>query len=326
MFGGKKKQKELKAPEANADIKPKVGLDDVVIHVMPDAFVGRRTEFAEKPKPLIPAAKPIIKPKPIPVPTPKPVLKPQVKKEKSKLTLILIIVGILIIISFGIAGYLVVSSLNQQVEQEPIVIDEVIDDVERLPEEPAPGTDTDSDGLTDVEEKLYVTEPRNPDTDDDTFLDGNEVFHRYSPLGDSPATLLDTGAVELFTSEGGEFTFTYPSEWSVSGSVDENGITTEVIIGTDTLAVFAVNHSQINEGDDFESWYGRNGDATLRFNGLGETLTKEGYNAFIGRDYRVAYLVVDSAVYTFEYDLGSELSIDYLQTFQMMINSFVVSK
>ena len=81
-------------------------LDDVVIHVMPDAFVGRRTEFAEKPKPLIPAAKPIIKPKPIPVPTPKPVLKPQVKKEKSKLTLILIIVGILIIISFGIAGYL----------------------------------------------------------------------------------------------------------------------------------------------------------------------------------------------------------------------------
>lgn len=323
MFGGKK-QKEPKALETT-NIKPKVGLDDVVIHVMPDAFVGRKTEFTEKSKPLIPVARPIVKSKPVPIPAPKPVLKPQVKKAKSKLTLTLIIVGVLIIISFGIAGYLVVRSLDQQVVEELIVTEEITEVVESVPEEPVPGKDTDSDGLSDVEEGLYGTELRNPDTDGDTFLDGNEVFHRYSPLGDSPATLLDTGAVELFTAESGEFTFTYPMEWSISSSVNSSGITTEVIIGTDTLAVFAVNYSQIEEGEDFESWYKKNGDAILRFTGLKETLTKEGYDAFVGRNDRIAYLIADSGVYTFEYDLGSGLSVDYLQTFQMMINSFVVA-
>ena len=67
---------------------------------------------------------------------------------------------------------------------------------------PVPGKDTDSDGLTDVEELLYGTNFRDPDSDEDTFLDGNEVFHRYHPLGVAPSTLIDTGAVKIFGDAG----------------------------------------------------------------------------------------------------------------------------
>lgn len=42
--------------------------------------------------------------------------------------------------------------------------------------------DSDHDGLIDVEESHYGTNPQNPDTDGDGYEDGNEVFHGYDPL------------------------------------------------------------------------------------------------------------------------------------------------
>jgi len=46
--------------------------------------------------------------------------------------------------------------------------------------------DSDFDGLTDKEEEIYGTDPTNPDTDNDTFLDGEEISAGYNPLIPSP--------------------------------------------------------------------------------------------------------------------------------------------
>ena len=44
--------------------------------------------------------------------------------------------------------------------------------------------DTDRDGLTDQDEvKVFETDPNNPDSDGDTFLDGQEVRSGYDPKG-----------------------------------------------------------------------------------------------------------------------------------------------
>jgi hypothetical protein len=44
--------------------------------------------------------------------------------------------------------------------------------------------DSDNDGLTDWEEiNIYFTDPDNPDTDGDGFLDGDEVKNGYNPNG-----------------------------------------------------------------------------------------------------------------------------------------------
>lgn len=61
-----------------------------------------------------------------------------------------------------------------------------------LPEgafEPTPAiteeTDSDNDGLTDIEElKVYGTDPKEDDTDGDGYLDGDEVKKGYSPVGE----------------------------------------------------------------------------------------------------------------------------------------------
>jgi lipoprotein-anchoring transpeptidase ErfK/SrfK len=43
--------------------------------------------------------------------------------------------------------------------------------------------DTDNDGLTDQQEiNIYFTDPKNADSDGDTFSDGEEVKNNYSPL------------------------------------------------------------------------------------------------------------------------------------------------
>ena len=52
----------------------------------------------------------------------------------------------------------------------------------------APSQDTDADGLTDDEEQVYDTDPNNPDSDGDSYSDGQEVSGGYNPLG--PGLLL----------------------------------------------------------------------------------------------------------------------------------------
>ncbi len=46
--------------------------------------------------------------------------------------------------------------------------------------------DTDNDGLSDNEENLYGTDPKNPDTDGDSYSDGVEVRSGYSPIKAAP--------------------------------------------------------------------------------------------------------------------------------------------
>ncbi|MEX0931495.1 MAG: hypothetical protein WDZ88_01970 [Candidatus Paceibacterota bacterium] len=52
-------------------------------------------------------------------------------------------------------------------------------------------TDTDMDGLADWEEKLWNTDPKNPDTDGDGTSDGDEVFTGRNPLKPGPNDAMD---------------------------------------------------------------------------------------------------------------------------------------
>ncbi|MBI1908529.1 hypothetical protein HYS28_03935 [Candidatus Uhrbacteria bacterium] len=180
--------------------------------------------------------------------------------------------------------------------------------------------DTDSDGLTDIEELLYGTNFREPDSDKDSYLDGNEVFHRYHPLGDAPATLLDTGAVKVFEDALYPFTMYYPSSWSTS--LDETNMT--VAFRSSRQASITVEWEEKPADETLADWY--DASHTDRASGdLKEILTKEGYYGLTTADDRTAYLDFGGdAVITLTYDLGSRTQVEYLQTFQMMVNSLTM--
>lgn len=298
-------------------------LSDFVIHIMPEALKQKKAVLKEEkkaPPAPAPAPKPAVK-------APKPaVMKPKPPKKKSKMPFILAIFGLVLIIVLVILGWWALRDVDQ-VETEvqpPVVVEEPEEPAPIIEDEVVPGVDLDSDGLSDIEEVMYGTDPRDPDTDGDNFLDGNEVFHRYSPIAGTPTTLLDSGLVREFQSDAHVFTLTYPVSWGWAAEVDEElQETSEIAFRTNSTAVVRVYTMELN-GQEFEDWYAVGALTTKSFQRLTSTLTKEGYVAYLSSDEQIAYLVSEDYVFVMYYDLADEREIVYWQTFQMMMNSFVV--
>ncbi len=110
-------------------------------------------------------------------------MKPQKSSKK-----IVIVVAVLVLVSSTIIGtYLILQSriskanLLEQIAQQ-IQDKKIIDDL-------------DYDGLSGWEESIQGTDPNNPDTDGDGYLDGEEVAAGYSPTIPSPDDRLDDGTV-----------------------------------------------------------------------------------------------------------------------------------
>lgn len=293
---------------------------EMIIRVMPKEFLGREASMAEKPKVPLPP------PAPLPI-VPKPPILPATisAQKKTKMPLILLGFGIIILVGLGVGGYYYWQSMQQPIIVEtpvvepPVVVPPPVVEppvVIEAPVVPQPGIDTDSDGLTDTEEALYGTDHRNPDTDADTFLDGNEVFHSYDPLGYAPETLLDTGRVAVFEPSDVAFSVYYPKAWRTV--ITTSGVT----FRTAGLSEITVNVEMMKEGETLRTWYARviapgNGAKDLQ-----DGVTKFGYASLMSNDELAAYVLEgDGKVYAFKYDLKEESSIEYLNTFQMMVNS-----
>ena len=182
----------------------------------------------------------------------------------------------------------------------------------------SPGVDTDSDGLTDLEEILiYETDPRLPDTDSDGFLDGNEVFHRYHPNGLTPHTLMDSEVVDAYqwSDLDGEavYTILYPSMWKFEENEAEGVpvITFKATTGERIeIELYQYDFEDIDTEESEEELFA--------------TTSKNGYQMLVSTSQLKAYVQIGQEVYSFRYDPGIKGTIDYLQTFQMMLNSLEI--
>ncbi len=317
FFGGKKA--EVIAPEAPALRPEDLG---VVIHVMPKDFLGKEASLRVEPKQVVAPVAAIVPP---PAAAPVTILPP-----KRRVPLMLwIVLGLVLILGAGAVAYVVLTKAPDQVVVpvvvEPTPLPKTEPVVPKVVETPKPAVpeqskDSDSDGLTDIEERMYGTDYRNPDTDGDTFLDGNEVFHRYDPLGLAPSTLLDTGAVKVYSDTTLPFTVYYPLSWKVTANLTKNVVTFK----TPALASVTVEWSAKDPLLTVEDWVLKNvkgADITT----LKASYTKEGYYTLRSADDLVAYVDGKDSVYTLTYALNTSLEISYIQTFAMMINSLHIT-
>jgi len=74
----------------------------------------------------------------------------------------------------------------------------------------------DGDGLTNVEEALYGTNPNNVDSDGDGFSDSVEVINLYNPAGYTPNKLIEAGLVTAYVSTEGRYQIYYPTSWTAT--------------------------------------------------------------------------------------------------------------
>ncbi len=270
-----------------------------------------------------------------PVPT-----KSAIPKKKSSARKWILISGVAVVLALAVGGYFLVGKKQNepvQISQQPItpiqrpaptvetivtivdepVIEEPVVEPEPFPIIAVPGVDTDSDGLTDVEETtVYSTNPRLPDTDSDGFLDGNEVFHRYNPGGTAPGTLLESGLVKEQVGEmnGARYAFYHPSNWVV----ELDG--TEFVLDTGTgegLRVSIITKSAQQSLREFVA-------TASTSENVRQGTTKNGLLFFQSDDQLTTYIDLNptvGAVLVVKYETGTNARVDYLQTLQMIINS-----
>lgn len=319
--------------------------DAPMFFTMPNKYRGGQLEQL-----VVAAKRPVVQPAPPTTPpaTPsKPKLPPAVpkqqKKETHKSKIVFLIVGILLLAGLFVGAYLYVQSLNKPPEVTPPVEVPIVVTPEPTPEPPVEtpvvvppatttpfpatnrvtGVDSDSDGLTDKEETtLYNTDPRRPDSDNDGFLDGNEVFHRYNPNGDAPGTLEEANLVENFSFANfgaGNASILYPTSWSAVEDVSpiSEGAVTTASFTSSTGERFIAEIYTKNSAQAISDWLANTGHTQI-----GEvSRTKNGLVVFMSRDQLFAVIDGGGAVFVLTYKPNESGAVEYLQTFKMMINS-----
>jgi len=322
-----------------------------IIQVMPERYRGSALHQSPA-KVVSPKEQP--KPKPVPPPeTKQPVVPPKKKKpetvkkpvKKKGFPVKLVVIGVIIVALFVAAAIIVLSTLRpaettpevvtpvEEETEEDVVVEEeeemVPDEIEEEEEEEIespfaedlqPGVDSDSDGLTNVEELLYGTNPQLPDSDEDGFLDGNEVFHRYNPNGTAPGSLVESGLVRLFDEPSFSYTLTYPALWNVRAV---GGPTEQVVFTASSGEIVQVllNTKQVEQS--ISDWFLAQ-DLQASVDDLLQVTTKEGLVGIMSPDRLTAYLDAGEKVYIVSYNVGNKTTVDYLQTFQMMLNSLIL--
>jgi hypothetical protein len=184
------------------------------------------------------------------------------------------------------------------------------------PKLPPAGLDTDSDGLSDLEEMLFGTDKRVPDTDSDGFLDGNEVFHLYNPGGRAPGKLIEA---DLVKEERGilPWVMDIPNGWSMK-QTDPKG--SSAVIGTDRAETFTISIEENPTNLSIVDWYLAKY-PTIQESQLLHYRSKKGYEGIIGADLLTTYILWGNRVFVFTYDLNAQPFINYRTTYSMMLNS-----
>jgi flagellar basal body-associated protein FliL len=185
--------------------------------------------------------------------------------------------------------------------------------------------DSDADKLTDVEEDLYQIERRTPDTDGDGYLDGDEIISGYNPKVAGGAKLETSGLVNQYSNPVFNYEVLYPTSWLAR---PEDQSLQVVLFMTSTEEFMKISVEDNAEKLDLVNWYLRLSPGA-DLNLLEKKTTAKGYDALVSPD-KLTYYILDpntqDKVYVLTYNIGSLSQINFLSTFQMMVNSFTVSK
>lgn len=182
---------------------------------------------------------------------------------------------------------------------------------------PQSSQDYDGDGLTDVEEETYSTQVDKPDTDQDGYLDGNELGSLYSPI--KPKQKLETsGLVKKYANSKFGYMIFYPAVWNQE-ELDSNGET--VMFTSETTEFIEVIVQENLTGiNNIRAWY------------LGQiqgTDPSKISNIMVGNlvgvrssDKMNIYFMKDNLIYTLSYNINLKETANFMKTFEMMVKSF----
>jgi len=185
--------------------------------------------------------------------------------------------------------------------------------------------DADNDQLTDIEEDIYQTEKRKPDTDADGFIDGQEIINGYNPKAAGASSLELSGLVNKYTNPKFNYEILHISTWLAKPS-DQS--LKEIIFQSATGEFVEVLIEDNPENLGLIEWY-LTQQVGANISQLDKKTDKQGYEILVSPD-KLTYFLLNNddkeRIYIISYMIGNKTSINFLTSFEMMINSFKLIK
>jgi hypothetical protein len=178
--------------------------------------------------------------------------------------------------------------------------------------------DLDKDNLTDAAEELFGTDPSKPDTDEDSYNDGHEVFYLYNPAGKEPLKLIDSGYVRDYNNPIFGYKVFYPQTWAM-GSVDEGN--RDVLFSTITGENIELRVFDRLPNESFADWFAKWA-PNQQYQNLKDFQTKFGESGKSRADSLVYYFMDDNHVYVIIYHTTDSNVVNYRSVIVMMARSF----
>lgn len=183
--------------------------------------------------------------------------------------------------------------------------------------------DFDGDGLTDIEEELYKTDPAIADTDLDTFTDGVELTNLFDPLVEAPAMLMDSPNIQLYTNPVHNYSVVHPSDW-LAAPVDER--TSDELTFTSLTGEFVtIQAFPLKENELFVSWFAAH-NQSYQYSGLTSWANRRGVTGWYEASFMRFYFVDAKSVYVMEYHPGIRNAVNFRRSVRMMAESFAFTE
>ena len=188
---------------------------------------------------------------------------------------------------------------------------------------PVISSDSDSDGLTDLEEVAIGTDPNKPDTDEDGFSDSEEVVNGYSPTksggGEANKLKNDKLIAKLITNFASDnFQTIYPKAWHVSLAEANK----QALITVDTGEIIKISVRDDAQELSAMNWYLiDHPQATVSqlkqvaYGSLSGIFTPDGLTAYLSNKEK-------TKIYSFEYLMNPKSEFRYPALFAMMVKNF----
>ena len=178
--------------------------------------------------------------------------------------------------------------------------------------------DLDKDDISDMAEELFGSDPSKPDTDEDGYEDGHEVFYLYNPAGKEPMRVIDSGYVKEYQNPTFGYKIFYPKDWAV-GAVDE--ASRDVLFSTLTGENIEVRTFDLPANQTFADWF-KEWAPNQNFQNTLDVQTKF-FEPGKSRSDSLVYYFTDSAhVYAVIYHTTDSNTVNFRSVMVMMARSF----
>lgn len=181
-------------------------------------------------------------------------------------------------------------------------------------------TDMDKDGVSDLAEELFATDPALSDTDGDKFTDSQEINNLYNPAGIAPMKIIDSGLAQEFSNPVFKYQLYYPQNWSV-GNIDPDY--RDVLFTTMNGENVEVRVFDLVPGQTWPDWFAKFA-PNEKFADLKEFTTTSKKPGWQRNDGLVYYFIDANRVYVIVYHVTDLNIVNYRIVIKMMARSFVL--